>query len=350
MITLKNKKVTILASAVSLLLSILGLRPGISWAAEPSEFFKGAVAKIIVPFAPGGGVDIRTRALAPFFEKHSGARILVENMPGAGGYVAVGHLYNKAKPDGLTLCSFFGSGVFLAEELGQKEAIWKLEKLSYIARITKNWGGPLMVGRKSSIQNLGDLLKTKREIKAAVVDPTVPGSLHLTLIAEALGLNLKIVSGFPGGKECAMAVMRGEIEMTSNPVAGFEDAFKKGDLRALAVLDNIPASLPADLPRLSDLPLSKERKKYLDLSLGVSDLGSVIAAPPGVPKERVQFLEDALMKTLNEPEVRKFFEVRGDNYAPLSGSKYLSVIKEMKKTVAEIGIKELDHILFKKYY
>lgn len=343
-------------SIICLLISVLFVSR-IAWTAEPpqkkavADFYKGAIVKIIIPSAPGGGQDTRMRALESFFEKHSGAQLVIQNMPGAGGYVALNYLYHTAKPDGLNLCTFFGSGVFMAEELGQKEATWKLEKLSFIARVTRNWGGPLMVGRKSPIRTLDDLVKAKREIKCSVTDPTVPGAMHLTLIAEALGLNFKIISGFEGGKACVLAAMRGEVELTSNPAAGLEDAFKKGDLIPLAMIgEGIPPSLPPNLPSLTSLPLSKDKKRFMDLSIGLSDFGNVIAGPPGIPQDRMGFLENAMMRALNEPELKKFFEIRGDNYAPLSGSEYLKILRESKKLVSDIGIKELENILFKKYY
>ncbi len=152
-----------------------------------------------------------------------------------------------------------------------------------------------------------------------------------------------------------MAVMKGEIEMTVNPPAGFEDDFKKGELRAIAIAagrEIAPIFRPifASVPRLIDLPLPQEKKRYLELSASLNEIGFPLSAPPNVPKDRVQFLESAWLKALNEPEVKKTFETRGDFYAPLTGGEYLQLIRGIKKVVADIGAKNVNHILFEKYY
>jgi tripartite-type tricarboxylate transporter receptor subunit TctC len=320
-----------------------------------ADFFKGATIRIIVFASPGGAADTCARVPALSFGRYTGARVIVENMAGAGGYVGLRYLYT-AKPDGLTLGLMPNpTGAFMAEELGQKEITWQLDKFEYIARVLRGSGGILMVGKQSSIRTLEDLLKSKREIRAATMDPTVGTSLNSALAAEALGLNLKIVTGFPGGRACIMAVLKGEIEMTVNPPAGFEDEFKKGELRAIAIAagrEIAPIFRPifASVPRLLDLPLPQEKKRYLELSASLNEIGFPLSGPPNVPKERVQFLERAWLKALGEPEVKKTLETRGDFYAPLTGAEYLQILKGLKKVVADIGAKNVNHILFEKYY
>lgn len=91
------------------LLAILALTViwvGNSAAAQDNKiagFYKGATVKFIVPFGAGGDYDMFSRKLAPFLEKHTGARVLVENMPGRSTYQAIDYVYNTAKPDGLTI-------------------------------------------------------------------------------------------------------------------------------------------------------------------------------------------------------------------------------------------------------
>jgi hypothetical protein len=61
-------------------------------------------------------------------------------------------------------------------------------------------------------------------------------------------------------------------------------------------------------------------------------------------------LESAWLKALNEPEVKKTFDTRGDFYDPLTGAEYLQLLRNTKKVVADIGAKNVNHILFEKYY
>ncbi len=342
---------------ICLFAAMTELGTGVVSAAEkkPADFFKGATIRIVVPFAPGGTADTATRVPVAFFGKYSGARVVVENMPGAGGYVALRYLYHSARPDGLTLGMLNPSGIYLAELLGEKEITWKLENFSFIGRAIRGSGGVLMVGKPSPIRTLDDLIKAKRQVKAATVDPTIGSSVKLAMSAEALDLNLKIVPGFPGGKAQVLAVLKGEIEMTCNPPAGFENEFKTGELRALAIAcgrDVAPAfrSLFSSLPRLMDLPLRREKKRFVELATSLDAVGFVLAGPPRMTEDRVRFLENAWLKALSEPEVKRTFEMRGDFYEPMSGKDYLQLLKEIRETVTDIGTKDLDQIMFKKYY
>ena len=341
---------------ILILISFLLFVPAGISAEEKSakEFYKGAILKIVIPYNPGGTTDTAARVLTPFFQKYLGAKIVIQNMPGAGGYVGLRYIFS-AKPDGLIVSLHNPPGAYLAELLGQKEATWKLENLTYIGRVLKGSGGIMMVGKKSSLNKLEDVLNAKREIQCATIDPTVGASMYMALAAEGAGINLKIIPGFPGGRACILAVLRGEIEMTINPPAGFLEEFKNGDLRALAISagkEIAPAvrDLFSSVPRLIDYPAEEGKKRFLELSNYVMDMGFVMTGPPSVPDDRAQFLRNAFMRALSEPEVKNTLETRGDFFAPLSGKDYLEIMRKMKASMSDIGVKNMEHILFKKFY
>ena len=71
----------------------LGLAAGLSRAvptagAAEGDWLKGQTVHFIVGYSAGGGYDTYARMLAPFFEKHTGATVVVENKPGGGGMTA----------------------------------------------------------------------------------------------------------------------------------------------------------------------------------------------------------------------------------------------------------------------
>lgn len=116
---------------------VLGISASLPAAEKTAaDFFKGATIRIVVAFAPGGTADTAARVPSVLFGKYTGARVVVENMPGAGGYVGLRYLYT-AKPDGLTLGLTNPMGAFMAEELGQKEVTWKLDRFEHIARVLR---------------------------------------------------------------------------------------------------------------------------------------------------------------------------------------------------------------------
>ena len=83
--------------------------------ASSEGFYKDKTLKLIVPFPPGGGWDTYARVAAKHITKYVAGKpsIIVQNMPGAGGLVGVNFLYNRVKPDGLTIGMFQTTNAFL---------------------------------------------------------------------------------------------------------------------------------------------------------------------------------------------------------------------------------------------
>jgi len=127
------------------ILALLFIEIGVSEiAAQPAkaeEFYKGAMIKFIVPYAPGGTYDLWARALAPSLEKHTGAKVIIENMAGAAGLVGGGYLYSVAKPDGLSMAVLPMPGMILGDLLEFEAAKYELDKFTYIGRMETTWRG-----------------------------------------------------------------------------------------------------------------------------------------------------------------------------------------------------------------
>ena len=101
------------------------------------SFYKGKTIRIIVGFSAGGGFDTYARALARHLSRHIAGNpaVVVENMAGAGSLIAANHVYNVAKPDGLTMGHFIG-GLLLGQVLGQKGVEFDARKFEYIGAPT----------------------------------------------------------------------------------------------------------------------------------------------------------------------------------------------------------------------
>ena len=91
--------------------------------ATAQEFFKGKVIRIVLGTPPGGGFDVYSRAISRHMGKHIPGNPIfnIEYMPGAGMMIAANHVYNIAKPDGLTIGNSIGLLV-LQQVLGTKES------------------------------------------------------------------------------------------------------------------------------------------------------------------------------------------------------------------------------------
>ena len=100
-------------------------------AQEP--FYKGKTVRIIVGGSAGGGYDTYSRTIARHMGKHipGNPTVVVENMTGAGSVIAANHMYNSAKPDGLTIGHILG-GLFLQQLLGNPAIEFDGRKFEYI--------------------------------------------------------------------------------------------------------------------------------------------------------------------------------------------------------------------------
>ena len=92
-----------------LLLFALFFIPGELFAAE--DFYRGKAIRVIVGGSPGGGFDIYTRAMARHMGKHIPGQptLVVENMTGAGTFIAAKYVHSSVKPDGLSIGMFNGA-------------------------------------------------------------------------------------------------------------------------------------------------------------------------------------------------------------------------------------------------
>lgn len=97
------------------------------------DFYKGKTIRFITAFSPGGAFDVYTRAVARHYHKHvpGNPSTIVENMTGAGGIIQANYMFQRAKPDGLTIGNNIG-GLILQQIMGAKGIEFDGRKFEYI--------------------------------------------------------------------------------------------------------------------------------------------------------------------------------------------------------------------------
>ncbi|HEU4640648.1 MAG TPA: hypothetical protein VFS84_17465, partial [Candidatus Binatia bacterium] len=97
------------------------------------DFYKGKTIRVIVGGSAGGGFDIYTRAMARHMGKHipGNPSLVVENMTGAGTFIAAKYLHSSAKPDGLSF-GIFNGALILSGALGNKSVDFDMRELEYL--------------------------------------------------------------------------------------------------------------------------------------------------------------------------------------------------------------------------
>ncbi len=256
------------------------------------EFYKGKTIFFIVGLPPGGGYDTYTRAVA----RHIGKSIpgnptpIVQNMTGAGSLLAAHYIYNRAKPDGLTV-GVWNSAQVLRQALGDRSVEFRGDKFGWIGAPVRGLPTCAIMGF-TGLKTLKDVLNSKKPIKMGGTRPgsspfDLPRILNLTL-----GTKFNLISGYRGTPRIRIAMQRREVDgacwgWESMRVTGRSMQDAKGDDKLIPFLTHGDSQDPEvkDLPRLTEVIKGKENRAILNAYLSVYDFQRPLTLPPGTPKE-----------------------------------------------------------------
>jgi len=280
----------------------------------PEEFYRGRTVTWIVPWAPGGGYDTNSRVLAPFLAKEIGAKqILIENMPGGGGYVGMSWLYSSAERDGSVISIMALEKLLFNEmfELGEPVACKSMMEYGWIAE----WGGVggrsvYMVPSARPWKTLSDL-KGVSGLKMGVSTAFSIQAMTPLMISKCLGLpDLRMILGYSGSAEPTVATMRGELDLTAEEWDIAASYIAGGLLKPVGTNGRVRMSQYPDLPCLYEVILPGT-EKWFDRQEYVSSIFRGLALPPGVPDDRLEFLRAAADRMFHDPEVQEAMIKRG---------------------------------------
>lgn len=293
---------------------------GTATASFGEEFYKGKTLRFIVGYNPGGGYDTYTRVIARHISKYipGNPTPLVQNMSGAGSLIAANYLWSKSKRDGLTLGVFTSQFVFY-QALGDERVKLDNRKLNWIGAPVK--GGPACgVMGFTGLKTLEDVLNSKKPIKmagqrAGSTLEDLPKILNLTL-----GTKFDVISGYSGTSLVRVAMQRREVDgacwgWESMRVTGRSLLDAKGDDKFIPFIihNRWPDPEVKNLPLMPEVIKAKSGEESLaayNAWVGPYEFMRPLAAPPGVPKERVEILRKAYEATFKDPqflaEAKKF--------------------------------------------
>jgi len=272
-----------------------------------AQEFKDKTLTFIVGYSPGGTYDQYTRLIARHIGKYlpgNPARI-VENMPGAGGIIAANHLYNRVKPDGLTIAAW-ASPLILQHVMGNEATKFDGRKVGWLG-IPASYDTACHFNQQSGIKTVADWFASKRPIKIASIGPGTSLSDVPKLLKAALNLPLDMVEGYKGGAEARLAVENGEVDglcaSWQATKVTWRSQMETGKIRVV-----LQATFKSH-PDLKNVPLAINYAKTEEARtlLRVADNVHVYQFPysiaPGTPPDRLQAMQQAFVKALRDPEL-----------------------------------------------
>ena len=299
-------------------------------AQEPSEaqFFKDKTVRLVVGYGAGGGYDAYARLIAPHLARTIGGNVIVENLPGAGGIAALNRTA-VSPPDGLLLQLVNGTGAAVSQLLGMSNVRYNVLELSHLGTVSASpwmW----MVGPSSSIKTPADALKPGVKLSWAGSGPIDGLSDGAAFLCEALRLSCRVVIGYKGSNDAALAVIRGEMDAIYLSDTSANNIAKSGGAHAVATIGRKPSRFFPAAPLIFDVAkLDAETAWLLDFRSAADDLGRIIVGPPKMPTARLEHLRAAIRSTLSDPALLAEGE-RSERYVSyLGGTETLANVRRV---------------------
>lgn len=274
--------------------TLIALAALLAGTADAQSDYPNRPVRVVVPFAPGGTVDVVARMMAPAWGEGLGQTFVIDNRAGAGGTVGSDNVA-KSAPDGYSLLAFhvgltYGPGLF--------------KKLPY--DIKRDLQPISLIGVTPSVLVVNPGLAAKSVAELLALAKKQPGTLNYA--SAGIGASshlavelLQVVTGtkfthvpYRGGAPAVTATLAGDTQIMVETSPSVLAHIRSGKLRALAVTGD---SRLADLP---DVPTMKEA--------GVNDYVYTtwfgLWAPAGTPPAVVDKLNLATQAALNKPSTR----------------------------------------------
>jgi tripartite-type tricarboxylate transporter receptor subunit TctC len=305
-----------------------------------ANFYKGKTVTLVISSSAGGGYDVMGRTIAKYLGKHipGNPRVVVTNMPGAGGIVAMNYFYRNAPKDGTFLAAMQNNTPF-EPLLGTKEAQYDATKFNWLGSPSVEVG-LVAVWHTAPVNTIADL--QKREITVGSSGANSTPSFYARLINETLRTKMKIVVGYPGQNEVYFAMERGEVDgfpslfyNTLNATKPNWRTEKKIKLILQYGLEKEPAI--SNVPSALDLVSNPDDRLLLQAGLAEITLGRPYLMPPNVPADRVAAMRKALADTFADPGfVADSRRMSLGVNAPRTGEQLQQLISDTYKTPPKV--------------
>lgn len=252
--------------------------------------------RLIVPFSPGGTTDILARTLGQALGENLGQNVVADNRPGASGNLGT-DLATQATPDGYTLLLGVISPLSINVTLfGNRLPYDPLKDLAPISLITKV---PQVISMHPSVpaKDLKQLIALAKaqpnKLNFGTAGAGTSNHLVGELIKAAAGIQIQHVP-FKGAGPASIAVMSGEIDMMVSAPPAVIHHFKSGRLRALVVSSSKRSPALPDVPTVAEsgIPGFEATAWYS------------LMAPAGTPQPIIQRVHKALLKAMENSDVR----------------------------------------------
>jgi len=314
--------------------------------AQGDQFYKGKTIRIMVGSTAGGFYDRWGRLFGKYMSKYIPGQpeIIVQNMTGAGSVIAANHVYNVAKPDGLTLVMPL-NGVYIDQFVGRKEVQFDMRKFRFI-------GTPVTeaivfyMRADAPYKSIADIIKAKEPPKCGGSGTASSDFILSKVLEDTVGAKFNTVLGYAGGTEIDLAVEKNEVVCRAHSMSAhfgrepFDTWHKRGFDRHLVYTSSKKDPRVTDAPTLNEIfdqyKVPESSRRLAQVLLAAGDFGRPMMVTPGTPPDRVKVLRDAFVKTLSDREVLEEAKKSRMDIDPATGEELEKLVKEIFDSPPEV--------------
>ncbi len=298
-------------------LAVVALAPAAAQAKWPER-----AVTLVVPYPPGGNVDLAARIISEKLHKAYGQPFVVENKSGAGGLIGA-EAVARSKPDGYTYFVGANGPILFAPTMAKRDAYQWQRDFIPITMISLT---PivLQVNPKIAAKTLKEFFALARsqpgKLNMASPGPGTTNHLLSELAKQKLGLDWATVH-YKGNTPATKDLIAGHVDFNFDQTTVSLPYIKAGKTRALAITGNKRAPWLPDVPTFIELG-------YKDLN-GVTFTG--LLAPKGTPPEIIDSISKAMIKILKSPDVVKQFNDIGAASEPMTPAEFTKFLENEDK-------------------
>lgn len=272
--------------------------------AAAQQNFPTRPIRLVVPWAPGGNVDITARLIGGPLTEILGRTIVVDNRPGGGGSLGA-NMVAKSAPDGYTLL-MASSGSVTVNAAVYKSLPYDAEK--DFAAIGTVHEVPLVfaIGPKTPVNSIKDLIALAKAQPNRVTAATAGAGSTNHLVLEMFNTQARVQLlhvPYKGSGPALVDTLGGQVALIVDQLSSSLPYIREGRLRPLAVTTKKRSSQLPNVPTLEEAGL-----KGFEATTFTG-----VMAPAGTPKPVIDKLHAALMKTLDSPAlIEKFRDMAAE--------------------------------------
>jgi tripartite-type tricarboxylate transporter receptor subunit TctC len=290
--------------------------------------------RVVVPFSPGGNVDINARAMAPGLTEALGQPVVIDNRAGAGGMIG-GEIVVKAPPDGYTLAMASNSVYSIAPVVFAKPLYNPLRDFAAVSGIS-NVPLVLVIHPSVPAKNFRDfvaLVKSKPgQMNMATAGQGTSNHLIAEMLQMAAGIRMTAVP-YKGSGPALLDLLGGHVDSHVDQLTASMGYIRSGKVRALAVTTDKRAPLLPEVPTLAEQGL-----KGFDATTIVG-----VLTPAATPKDIIDRLHAAIVKVVAQSNVRERFAALGATTVGNTPAEFAQYIRDdyakMQKVVKDANIR-----------